>query len=187
MLTISQVSKIIQARPPAKKVGITLTKQPQQMLPTIDIRKSLARQVARRILNPLMDIIKLIPLKSIEQNPAQTAVKILLEAGNDLFKNIGFCAARPPFRLLGLEVLVQDNAGGFGGGQMDQLQVFGDVFPVINHEGFEAVRHVDFDGAPGLERLFLLGRIRDSLIFRKRKERRNRKFQWLKRSEHLQK
>ena len=54
-----------------------------------------------------------------------------------------------------VEVGVEDAVDRVGGGERDQREGFGDVFPVVHQDGFKVVRKGEADGGAGEEGVFL--------------------------------
>lgn len=101
------------------------------------------------------NLIILLPLEPIQQNPAEALLEVILHPHDDFLEQIGFRGAQAAVALGFVEVGVQDAVDRVRGGERDQREGFGDVFPVVHEDGFQVVRQGEADGGAGEEGVFL--------------------------------
>ena len=113
-------------------------------------------------LHGLKDFEPLLPFETIEQDAPETAIEVLFEAFDDFLEELPVGGV-DAFGLFAELVFGEDvSDGGARMGKGDQLQVLGDVFPVVDEEGFEGFGGGEVDGGTDVEGVFLL----DALAFR---------------------
>ena len=66
-----------------------LTEESEQVLASIHITQRLPSVLTMTRLDLLMHFVKLLSLKSIEQDATERLVEVLLDARDDLFQNVG--------------------------------------------------------------------------------------------------
>lgn len=114
------------------------------MFAAVDVRGLLAGQVADRVVDLLVDVAVLFAFEFVKKHAGKTLVEIGGYAMDNLFEDIEFCGAFGAVLALDLHVLVHDVADGDFGGEGDHLEVFGDVFPVVDKDTFERIGHWDW-------------------------------------------
>lgn len=120
------------------------TEQTGQMLGAISIQRTLSGQITGIALPFLAEEAELLAFELVEQDLVEGLVEVLSDAGGHFVEDIIIhrrCAAR--FFLV--DVFIDDSTHGVFRRQSHYLAVFGDVFPVIDQQGFQVVRKDQLD------------------------------------------
>ena len=132
-----------------------LTKETAKMLGPIDVAGFLIGELPLAAFHLLADLEPLLALEAVQQDAPERLVEILAQAGDDFFEEIVLHGAGAAAQFLFLEVGGQDLVDGVRVREGDEGEVLGDVFPVVDEQGFDVVGDGEADGGAGVECFFL--------------------------------
>lgn len=66
-----------------------LTEETEKVLASVHVTECLASMIAMTGLGPLMDVVELWALESVEEDAAKSTIEVLLDTGDDLFEEVG--------------------------------------------------------------------------------------------------
>jgi UDP-2,3-diacylglucosamine pyrophosphatase LpxH len=91
----------------------------------------------------------------VQQEAPESLVEIISETGDRFLQDVHGSTARLAVRALMCEVVVQDFVDGMHMRKGDELMILGDVFPIVDEQGFDVVGDRNLDRWPIIEVLFL--------------------------------
>ena len=131
------------------------TKKAEQVFATIDIRKRLASQVRSRVFHFGSNVIQLFTLEPVQENPPQRPVEVLLQTLDNFLKDVVLHTGEFSLLFLSFQVLVKNHTSRLLRRQLHDLEIFGNVLPIVDQEAFQPVWHRDPYSTAGLEDLLL--------------------------------
>lgn len=93
----------------------------------------------------VVDFKELLPFKAIEQHTAERPVEVVLQSLDDFFQHVSVGAAWPALRPFERGVVIQDGQCRRLRRHACQLQVLGNILPVVDQDGLQFVGNGDTD------------------------------------------
>lgn len=143
--------------------SVSRTNQTSEMLGAVDITDRLRRRVGLCILPHFAEVHELVTLESehslamrflltgrernvpVQENPAQSLLKVLTESGNDFFEDIHAGGSFFSVGSLVGQIVVQNLAHWLRVRKGDELVVLGDILPVVYQHSLNVVGYRDID------------------------------------------
>lgn len=133
-----------------------LTEETKEVFGSVQVTKRLARVLTVTRLNPLMHFVELGALESIEENATERPIEVLLDASDDLFKEVSIRRSWPTVGALSAVVVLEKQGDRRGCWHGCELLLFRDLLPVIYQDGLERIGDEESNCWPPYELLFLL-------------------------------